>query len=618
MELADSQYEVKVTMRTRIRALLKSVLAVISLFYVGCSGVGEFNALGTNNKKLSKKSPKELPVPVADIIFSNGDVYTLNEDQVWASSIAIKEKKIIYVGNDTGASIYEGKNTRNVDLHGKMVLPAFQDAHVHPIEAGMAYLGCSLHDGRSIKDYLRIINNCDKNFPNTPFIDGGGWTMDIFEDGLPDKKLIDSVVSDKPVILKSASGHQLWVNSKALEIAGISADTVDPARGRIDRYPNSQVPSGSLQENSAMNLVLSTRPRYSEIQMRSALEFGQHYLNQYGVVTVQDALLKLDGNEAYIGGPTYMAMDLKRDLTIKVIGALVWNTDIGIEQIERLVAAREDFQTSRFKASAIKIWLDGVLEVHTAALLEPYSDRDDGHQGGLLIEPDFLNTIITKLDGLGFQLHFHAIGDAAIRASLDAIEIAQKINGKRDSRHHISHIQLFHPTDISRFQELGVIANFQPYWAWADGFITNLTIPKIGPERSQWLYPIASLVDSGAIVAFGSDWFVSSGNPLLGIETAVTRRDPLTNESAPFLDHQRISLKDALTAYTINSAFVNFTDHETGTIETGKIADLIILDKNLFEIQPTEISEVQVLMTLVDGELVYGDWSMRATKKTAP
>ena len=553
----------------------------------------------------------------ASTVFHTGKVYTVNDSQPWATAIAIKRDKIVYVGDNEGALKLVGPHTRVVDLGGKMLLPGFQDAHVHPIEAGMAYLGCSLHGATSIAEYLEVLESCDRSFPESTFVDGGGWTMDLFPNGLPDKKLIDSVIPSRPVILKSATGHQLWVNSAALEMAGIDSESIDPPRGRIDRYPGSSVPSGSLQENSAMNLVLDARPPYSEEQMVAALQFGQFYLNQYGVTSVQDALLKLDGNEAYVGGPTYMTLEESGNLTLKVSGAIVWNTDLGMEQISRIIEARERFNTRRLKARSVKIWLDGVLEVHTAALLEPYSDKEDGTTGELLIPPKMLKEVITKLDALDFQIHFHAIGDAAIRASLDAIEVARSINGEKDNRHHISHIQLFNPADIPRFAELGVAANFQPYWAWADKFITELTIPKLGKERSQWLYPIKSLLDSGALVVFGSDWFVSSGNPLLGIETAITRRDPLTNESAPFLDHQRVGLSAALKAYTLNSAYINFIEHETGSIEVGKQADLTVLDKNLFDLKSSEISEASVLLTLIDGERVYGEWSLAPLGKTA-
>ncbi|MDA7696831.1 amidohydrolase [Porticoccaceae bacterium] len=581
--------------------LVKVTVIVIAAFSVGCS-IQHFS----KTKQVS-----------ADLILFDGKVYTVDANRSWAEAVAVIDGKIAYVGSSSGAKKYKGPNTRLVDLDGKMVLPGFQDAHVHPIEAGMAYLGCSLHDGKSVEDYVLIVKECAQQSPEATFIDGGGWTMDLFEDGLPDKRLLDEVVSDRPVILKSASGHQLWVNSKTLKIAGIDAETPDPPRGRIDRYKNSKEPSGSLQENSAMNLVFSTRPAYSADQMQAALQFGQHYLNQYGVTTVQDALLKLDGNEAYVGGPTYMAMDRAGDLTIRVVGALVWNTDSGLEQLSRITDARERFKTPLFSAPSVKIWLDGVMEVHTAALLAPYSDREDGYSGELLIKPEQLDVVVSQLDALGFQIHFHAIGDAAVRQSLDSLELARQKNGVRDSRHHMSHIQLFDPADIPRLETLNVVANFQPYWAWADKFITELTIPKLGADRSKWLYPIRSVLDTGAVVAFGSDWFVTSGNPLLGIETAITRRDPLTNFSDPFLEDERINLADAIEAYTINSAYVNFIDDETGSIEEGKLADLIVLDNNLFELAPNEISDAQVLLTLLEGNPVYGDWTLSSIPKIA-
>ena len=553
----------------------------------------------------------------ADIIFFNGEVYTVDINRSWAQAVAVRGSKIIYVGNDSDVMKFKGKGTRLVDLENRMLMPGFQDSHVHPIEAGMAYIGCSLHDGKSIEDYMKIVADCAKLSEGASFIDGGGWTMDTFKNGLPDKKILDSVVPDKPVILKSATGHQLWVNSKMLEMAEISSSTVDPARGRIDRYPGTNEPSGTVQENSAMNLVFDKRPDYSKNQMRAALDYGQKYLNQFGVTSVQDALLKLDGKEAYVGGPTYLEADQSGLLTLRVIGALVWNTDLGMEQIARIIKSREKFSSPRFTATSVKIWLDGVLEVHTAALLEPYLDREDKYKGELLITPELLDEIVLKLDSMGFQLHFHAIGDAAIRQSLDSLENAAKINGVRDSRHHLSHIELFNPDDVGRLRDLNVVANFQPYWAWADQFITELTMPKLGPERSKWLYPIGSILKTGAVVAFGSDWFVTSGNPMLGIETAITRKDPLTNQSDDFLMHERINLADAIAAYTINGAYVNFMENDAGSIEVDKYADLIVIDRNLFKIPETEISEANVVLTLLDGELVYGDWDMKLLKKTA-
>ena len=584
-------------------ALLPAYFVV--LFLVGCT---DQRSRESENHDLSN---------VADVIFFNGEVYTVDINRSWAQAVAVRGNKIIYVGNDSDVMKFKNDQTRLVNLEKRMLMPGFQDSHVHPIEAGMAYLGCSLHDGKSVDDYKKIVSRCVDSSKEASFIDGGGWTMDIFEDGLPDKKILDLVAPDKPVILKSATGHQLWVNSKMLEMAGITSETPDPVRGRIDRYPGTMEPSGTVQENSAMNMIFDKRPDYSDAQMRAALNFGQNYLNQYGVTTVQDALLKLDGKEAYVGGPTYMKMDRDGLLTLRVIGALVWNTDLGMEQIDRILNSRKVFSTPRFSATSVKIWLDGVLEVHTAALLEPYLDRADQYRGELLITPELLDEIVLKLDSMGFQLHFHAIGDAAIRQSLDSLEKATKENGVRDSRHHLSHIELFNPEDVGRLRDLNVVANFQPYWAWADQYITELTMPKLGPERSNWLYPIGSILKTGAVVAFGSDWFVTSGNPMLGIETAVTRKDPLTNISDDFLMHERISLADAIAAYTINGAYVNFMEDESGSIEVGKYADLIVIDRNLFKIPETEISEANVVLTMLDGEMIYGSWDMKVLEKTA-
>jgi predicted amidohydrolase YtcJ len=252
---------------------------------------------------------------------------------------------------------------------------------------------------------------------------------------------------------------------------------------------------------------------------------------------------------------------------------------------------------------------DGVMEVQTAAVLKPYVGK--GSQTGLvMIEPEKLKEVVTALDKEGFQVHFHAIGDAAIRQCLDAVEAARRANGARDSRHHIAHIELFHPADIPRFRQLDVVANFQPLWAYADGYITDLTLPFLEPERRRWLYPIASLLKTGAVVAFGSDWSVSSANPLEEIEVAVTRMGWTGQTTTPFLPEERIELRDAIAAFTLNAAYVNFQDDRTGSIETGKLADLIVLDRNLFSIPPEQISESKVLLTLLGGKPVYGDFTL--------
>jgi predicted amidohydrolase YtcJ len=293
---------------------------------------------------------------------------------------------------------------------------------------------------------------------------------------------------------------------------------------------------------------------------------------------------------------------------------MYWDSEAGVAaQVARFEQARREHTRGRVRATSVKIFQDGVLETGTAALLEPYLDAAPGFRGELLNAQPRLDEAVTRLDALGFQLHFHAIGDAAIRSCLDAIEAARRANGSRDARHHVSHLELVDPADIPRFASLGVVANFQPLWAYADGYITDLTLPRIGPARGRWLYPMASFRDAGVPIAFGSDWSVSSANPLLGIETAVTRMDATGGADAagtagePFLPQERLTLADAIASYTIGSARVNFLDRDTGSIEVGKLADLVVLDRNPFAIPPAEISEVRVVATLLEGELVHGE-----------
>lgn len=554
----------------------------------------------------------------ADLVFVNGAVYTVDINRSWAEAVAVRGQHIVYVGNNEGAMALAGPATRVVELDGKMLLPGFQDAHAHPASSGLIYLSCPLFGLGTAEAFLAKVAECVRDKPDQASIDGGGWSMDAFPGGLPDKRLLDAIEPNRPVALESQDGHSLWVNSKALELAGIDENTRDPEGGRIDRYPGTQEPSGSLQEEAAIALVTGQLPPLTSEQRVDSQRFAQLYFNQYGVTSAQDAIIKLYGQDAFNTASTYQAMDRAGDLTMRITGALYWNSAAGLEQIDELVAARARLAGTRFSAPTVKIMLDGVLEVHTAAMLEPYLDRLDESSGDLLVEPALLNRAVTRLDALGFQVHFHAIGDRAIRVALDSLAAAREANGARDSRHHLSHIQAFDPADLQRFRELNAVANFQPLWAWADAYITDLTIPKLGPERSAWMYPIGRMMDSGAVVAFGSDWSVSTGNPLPGIETAITRRDASSSQGAPFNDDDRIGLPEAIAAYTINSAYVNFQEQETGSIEVGKLADMIVLDRNLFAIPVSEISEADVLLTLLDGEPVYGDWSLTPQEKTAP
>lgn len=557
-------------------------------------------------------SESDQPVSIsttqdAELLMLNGKVYTVNHEQSWAEAIAITDGRIIWVGNSEDANQWQGEGTRTIDLGGKMVLPGFQDIHIHPVHSGVSYQQCALFDVEGVELLQQRIKQCAESEPGE-WIRGGGWLVTNFApSGLPDKKLLDEIVPDRPVALKSSDGHSMWVNSLALELAGINADTQDPAGGRIDRYPNSTEPSGSLQETSAMNLVHIVEPELTQKELEAGLAYSRDHLHSLGITAVQDALLKLTPGDAYFGLPAYLALEERGELNLHVINAMYWQNDISLEeQLPAFLKARDE-STPYIHNTAIKIWQDGVIETETAALLEPYLNRGDQFVGELLNEPAVLNEAVTALDAAGFQIHFHAIGDRAIRSAFDSIQAAREANGKHDNRHHISHIQLFSPEDIPRFAELDVVANFQPLWAIEDGYITDLTIPRIGEERGKFLYPIGSVQRTGARVAFGSDWYVTSANPLDGIEAAVTRLDPDGKTDEPLGENEEINLAQAIENYTLNSAYVNFLDVDTGSIEIGKLADIIVLDRNLFNVPASEINQVRVIATLFRGELVFGN-----------
>jgi predicted amidohydrolase YtcJ len=540
----------------------------------------------------------------ADVVLHGGPVYTVDAVRSWAEAVAIKGDRIVYVGGSKGAAAYIGPKTKVVDLGGRMVLPAFQDAHIHPIAGGTSYSSsCTLYDLTTKEAYLKKVTEYAAAHRDAPWIRGDGWVLPAFAPtGIPDRKILDAVVPGRPVYLESKDGHSAWVNSKALEIAGITKTTPDPAGGRIDRDPKTGEAVGGLQD-SAMALVAEKIPPYTVDERKNGLRYALKMLARYGVTSFQDASVSQDDLEIY------RALDASGELTARVVASLWWERSQGLEQIARFLNQRRTYTRGNVRATTVKIMQDGVLEAQTASLLKPYVGKGD-QKGLSMVEPELLKKAVTELDREGFQVHFHAIGDAAIRQCLDAVEAARRTNGARDARHHMAHIQLFDPADIPRFRTLGVVANFQPLWAFADDYITELTLPFLDAERQRFIYPIGSLLRSGAVIAFGSDWSVSSANPLEELEVAVTRMGPNGETKTPYLPDERIDLRDALAAFTLDAAYVNFQDDKTGSIEPGKLADLIVVDRNLFAIPPAQISETKVLLTLFGGKPIFGDWSL--------
>jgi hypothetical protein len=488
-----------------------------------------------------------------------------------------------------------------VDLGGRTAVPGFQDAHVHPIGAELDAMRCNLLVTRGAEDYLAVVAEYARTHPDEPWIRGGGWYMPDFPGGTPHREALDRVCPDRPVYLENRDGHGAWVNSRALELAGIDARTPDPPAGRIERDPDG-APSGTLHEG-AIHLVARLLPPDTQAEVEAALVAGQARLHAFGITAWQDASVKTGIEE-----PAYASLAAADRLSARIVGALRWDWHRGLEQVDELIERRRATSAGRYAATSVKFFLDGVFENFTASMLEPYGDGRGGttdNRGLRQVDPEVLAEAVTRLDALGFQAHFHAIGDRAVRDALDAVEAARRANGPSDTRPHIAHIQVIDPADLQRFKALDVAANVQAYWACHEDQMDDLTIPFIG-DRWRLQYPFRSLRDAGALLAMGSDWSVSTPNPLLQMELAVERVwDGNRGGREPFLPDERIELIDALAAFTAGSAWVNHLDASTGSLEVGKAADLAVLDRDLFDRSAGPIGDVRVVATFVDGKAVH-------------
>jgi len=553
--------------------------------------------LGACSEERKVSSPESL-IEAADMVLINGDIYTVDADQSWAEAVAIRQGKIVAVGTNDEVSSMIGPNTHTVDLEGQMALPGFHDSHVHPTMGGYALLGCNLANELTVEDILAKVAYCAAE-SDSDWLEGHAFNLGLFGEDGPNKSLLDAIDSTRPIILWGSDGHNAWVNSRALELAGINANTMDPALGVIERDPDGS-PSGTLRE-TAQEIVRAILPKPTLTTNVKALAEGIAHLNSVGITSYIDAWV---GQEDYL---SYQAIDQAGDLTARVVTSLTYESGFAKhygDEFDQVLAGRNAYESNRLNHDSVKFFVDGVLEGETAALLEPYVGKH-GQRGELILSAEELEAAVTRFDAMGLQVHMHAIGDRAVRAGLDAIEAARRANGRNDNRHHISHLQLIHIDDIERFGSLDTAANFQSTWAYPDEWILNLNLPVLGEERVQGMYPIASVERSGGRIVGGSDWNVSSANPLEAIEIAVRRQDSLT-ESGPVLnENEVVSLATMIAAYTINGAWLMHQEDRLGSIEVGKQADIVILDRNLFEIPVTEINEARVIMTLLDGEAVY-------------
>ena len=543
-----------------------------------------------------------------ELLFRNGTIFDGRRFLPAGTTVRVRQGKISQVGPPGPA-----RGASSVDLDGGTLLPGFTDAHVHPVFAGDQLRRCDLQAASTAPEYAALVASYAGDHPDEEWITGGGWAMDAFPRGIPTRELLDAVVPDRPVFLPNRDGHGAWVNSKALTLAGIDRLTPDPSDGRIERDAEGE-PSGMLQEGAAW-LVERLLPPVSEEDWYQALLAAQDYLLSLGITGWQDAIVSYDDAADLLGA--YLRAARAGTLRASVVGALWWDRNRGLDQLPELVERRSSGQAGRFRATSVKMMLDGVAENHTAAMLEPYLDGDGcatGQSGLDFIDPDELPRFVTALDREGFQVHFHALGDRAVRNALDALAAARQANGPRKAngpsplRHHLAHLQVVHPGDISRFARLSATANIQPLWAIHEPQMDELTIPFLGERRSGWQYPFRSLYDAGASLCAGSDWPVSSPNPLWGAHVAVNRSLPALaggHGGDPFLPGQALGLAAVLAAYTSGSARVNGLDGVTGSIREGLDADFAIVNADLAHLPAEEICQAAVVQTWIQGRIVY-------------
>ncbi len=529
-----------------------------------------------------------------DHLFINGAVYTVNPEQPWAQALAVRDGLIIDVGDQ--AEMLEVYDGAIVDLEGKMLLPGFHDSHSHLIYGGLELRQCLLYDSATVEEIIAKIQSCDADLGPDEWLVGAGWNLSLFELANPSKLILDEINPNRMMFLKGADGHSAWVSSKALVRAGIVAETPDPSDGLIERNSIGE-PTGTLRE-SAMTLVEQLLPGALPEDLIEAAENAIALSHSLGITSAIDAA----ATEAY--ARAFDALASEGRMNLRLVLAMPVISPFFDQAPRESVVVSDRGRDQSVRRHAAKVFVDGVLEGETAALLEPYLGASP-HSGMLVTPPEALNRLVTEMDKSQIQIMFHAIGDRGVRVALNAVEAAQNANGYQDLRHHISHLQMIDPEDQPRFKELAVSANFQALWALPDDYIMEINLPAVGEQRVAQMYPIGSLEAAGARIVGGSDWPISSMNPLAAIETAITRADAEGKIPGSLNLTEAVSLETMLRAYTLEGAYLMHQESTTGSLEVGKRADLVVLSDNLFEVEADRISDVWVERTYFSGQQVY-------------
>ena len=530
-----------------------------------------------------------------DIVLRGGGVYTVDADRSWAEAVAVDDGRIVYVGANAGVEALVGSRTEVVDLNGKMVLPGLQDSHVHPPLGMILERLCRLEDATTKEEILEAAADCAAQ-ESQGWVLGFGWRSSIFLPLIaPDKHDLDRIVPNRPVALIAKDMHTFWLNSAALEAVGITRDTPTPEGGEIVRDPTSGEPSGALRD-MATSAVVAAIPKPGPLASLRAMRATISKMNSYGYTSLMDARVD-DRNTAW----AYRLLELVGKLDMRVSLAILLDPRGDSDQLEEIRKTAAAFSSDRIDTRIVKIFVDGGTAVRSAA--------SSDYAGGLPSYEPYIDEValaryVVDIDHAGLAVHLHTLGDRATHIALNAIEAARRANPDGHARHAITHLVYPDPADLGRFRELNVIANISPYWAFPNEWSASFP-PTIGADKAASMYPFRDLVDAGARLAAGSDYPFTPLNPFLAIEVGITRRDPERRNSDPMVEDQALTLENLIAAYTIGAAYQLHQEEITGSIEVGKAADLVILDRDLFAIPPEDLSETSVVMTLIDGEVVY-------------